>query len=91
MTAINTELKFFCPRAGCKSDEEVSNSMTKDGVYTTKGDREPRQMFDCHGGQHRCSATGSSELFGKHGNFKEEEQTAKLSGSGLGTSVIAAV
>ena len=46
----------------------------KDGVYTTKSDPVPRQMFYCHKGEHRFSETGYSELFGKNGSFKEFEK-----------------
>ncbi len=45
----------------------------------------------CHGGGHRHSETGYSELFGKHGNFKEYELAAKLSTYGLSSDAIADV
>ncbi|MBC2695496.1 MAG: hypothetical protein HF982_09540 [Desulfobacteraceae bacterium] len=48
-------------------------------------------MFYCNGGKHRFSETGYSDLFGKHGSFKEYAQTAKLSSYGLGTDAIADV
>ncbi|MEA3434832.1 MAG: IS1 family transposase [Thermodesulfobacteriota bacterium] len=87
----NTALTLFCPRKGCKYYQSTENTIAKDGVYTTKSDSEPRQMFYCHGGKHRFSETGHSDLFGKHGSFKEYEQTAKLSSYGLATDAIADV
>ena len=50
-----------------------------------------RQMFYCAGGQHRFSETGYSQLFCKHGNFKEYEQAAKMSCLGFSTDGIADV
>jgi hypothetical protein len=85
----NTALTLFCTRKSCKYYQSTENTITKDGVYTTKSDSEPRQMFYCHGGKHRFSETGHSDLFGKHGSFKEYEQTAKLISYGLATDAIA--
>jgi IS1 family transposase len=48
-------------------------------------------MFRCCGGKHRFSETNYCELFGKHGSFKEYEQTAKLSTYGLSSDAIADV
>jgi len=91
-TAVaHTSLTLFCPRKSCKCYQSAVNTITKDGVYITKSDSEPRQMFYCNGGKHRFSETGYSDLFGKHGSFKEYEQTAKLSSYGLGTDAIADV
>jgi len=87
----NTDLALFCPRKCCEHYQSADNKITKDGVYKTKSDSVPRQMFYCHNGNHRFSETGYSELFGKHGSFKEYEQTAKLSSYGLGTAAIADV
>ena len=87
----NTDLKLFCPRKSCKYYQSTENKITKDGVYITKSDSKPRQMFYCHGGKHRFSETGYSDLFGKHGSFKEYEQTAKLISYGLSNDAIADV
>ncbi|WDN89707.1 hypothetical protein BuS5_02675 [Desulfosarcina sp. BuS5] len=87
----NTALTLFCPGKSCKCYQSTENKITKDGVYITKSDFEPRQMFYCNGGKHRFSKTGYSDLFGKHGSFKEYEQTAKLNSYGLGTNAIADV
>jgi len=48
-------------------------------------------MFYCKGGQHRFSETGYSQLFCKHGSFKEYEQAAKMSCLGVSTDGIADV
>lgn len=88
---VNTDLPLFCPRKGCVCYQSYENKITKDGVYTTSSDSVPRLMFYCHGGEHRFSETGYSELFGKHGSFKEYEQAAKLSTYGLSPDAIADV
>ena len=88
---VNTDLSLFCPRKSCRSYQSADNKITKDGVYTTKSDSEPRQMFYCHKGDHRFSETGYSELFGKHGSFKEYVQAAKLAAYGLSAEPIADV
>ena len=88
---VNTELSLFCPRKSCHCYLSAENKITKDGIYTTKSDPEPRQMFYCQKGEHRFSETGYSELFGKHGSFKEYEQTAKLATYGLSAEPIADV
>ena len=73
---VNIDLPLFCPRKDCVCYQSYKNKITKDGVYTTSSDSVPRQMFYCHGGEHRFSETGYSRLFGKHGSFKEYEQVA---------------
>jgi len=88
---VNTDLPLFCPRKDCVCYQSYDNKITKDGIYITKSDSKPRQMFFCHGGGHRFSETGYSELFGKHGSFKEYEQAAKLSSYGLSPDAIADV
>ncbi len=88
---VNTDLPLFCPREDCVCYQSYENKITKDGMYTTKSDAVPRQMFFCHGGGHRFSETGYSELFGKHGSFKEYEQAAKLSSYGLSADATADV
>ena len=80
---VNTDQPLFCPREDCVYYQSYDNKITKDGIYKTKSDAVPRLMFFCHGGGHRHSETGYSELFGKHGSFKEYEQAAKLSTYGL--------
>jgi len=88
---VNTDLPLFCPREGCVCYQSYENKITKDGLYTTASDSVPRQMLYCHGGEHRFSETGYSELFGKHGSFKEYEQAAKLSTYGLSADATADV
>lgn len=88
---VKSDLQLFCPKKCCPFFELKDNKITKDGVYTTKNDATPRQMFRCHSGKHRFSETNYSDLFGKHGSFKEYEQTAKLSSYGLSTDAIADV
>ncbi len=89
LNPINTQLPIFCPRPDCDHYMLENNTITKDGAYTTINDPIPRQMYYCHGGKHRFSETGYSELFGKHGSFKEYEQTAILSSTGNSTKTIA--
>ena len=88
---VNTDLPLFCPREGCVCYQSYDNKITKDGIYKTKSDSVPRQMYYCHGGGHRFSETGYSRLFGKHGSYKEYEQVAKLSTYGLSPDAIADV
>lgn len=88
---VNSDLTLFCPQKKCTYFQSRQNKITKDGVYYTKGDATPRQMFRCHAGKHRFSETHFSNLFAKQGSFKEYEQTAKLSCYGLSTGAIADV
>ena len=90
-TEINAELNLFCPRRGCLYFQSLDNKIIKDGIYRTKHDQVARQMFRCCEGKHRFSETGYSDLFGKHGSFKEYEQASKLSSYGLSTQAIADV
>jgi hypothetical protein len=62
---------FFVLSPECNSYQKTDNKITKDVVYKTKSDQEPRQMYRCHGGNHRFSETKYSDLHNKHGNFKE--------------------
>ena len=50
-----------------------------------------RQLFHCCSGEHNFSETAYSQLFGKHGSFKEYEQTAKLLKYGNSADAIADV
>ena len=88
---INAELTLFCPRQSCACYQKKTNKLTKDGTYITKNDPIARQMFYCWGGKHRFSETGYSELFGKHGSFKQYEQVAKLSCYSVSSHAIADV
>lgn len=88
---MNTDIKLFCPRSDCSYYQNVDNKIVKNGTYTTISDSTPRQMFYCIGGQHDFSETAYSELFGKHGSFKEYEQTAKLTKYGNPANAIADV
>jgi IS1 family transposase len=91
LSKLNTEVKLFCPRRSCPCYQSLDNTITKDGVYTTKNDQIIRQMLYCKNGKHRFSETGYCDLFGKHGSFKEYEQMCKLSCYGLSTDAIADV
>jgi len=88
---LKCETKLFCPCPECTHYQKTDNKVTKDGFYTTKHDKPPRQRFYCHGGKHRFSETRYSDLFNLGGSFKEYEQVAKLSSLGLGCEAIAAV
>ncbi len=88
---VNTDLPLFCPREGCVCYQAYDNKITKDGIYKTKSDAVPRQMYYCHGGGHRFSETGYSEFFAKHGSFKEYEQAAKMITHGLSIDAVADV
>lgn len=88
---LNCETPLFCPCQECKHYQKMDNKITKEGFYTTKHDKSPRQRFYCHGGKHRFSETRYSELFDLGGSFDEYERVAKLSGYGLGTDAIADV
>ena len=88
---LSTDLKLFCPRKNCQYWQNLENKITKDGVYVTENDKQPRQMFYCCSGKHRFSETNYSGLFGKQGSFKEYEQAAKMSCYGLSEDAIADV
>lgn len=88
---LSADLKLFCPRKDCPYWHSLENEIIKDGVYVTKKDLQPRQMFKCCRGKHRFSETNYSGLFGKQGSFKEYEQAAKMSSYGLGVDAIADV
>ena len=88
---LNTNLNLFCPRKNCPHHNNPNNKITKDGCYTTIGDKEDRQMFRCCEGKHRFSETCFSGLWGKQGSFKEYEQAAKLFCYGLSIEAIADV
>jgi len=89
--ALNTQIPVFCPCPECEHYQSQDNKITKDGVYRTKSDPTPRQMFYCHGGTHRFSETRYSDLCNKQGSFKEYEQAAKMSNYGLSSEQIADV
>lgn len=88
---VNTELVMFCPKKSCDFYQSKDNKIIKYGFYLAKSDSQNRQMFYCCNGQHSFSETRFSGLFGKHGSFKEYEQTAKLNSYGLHTDQIADV
>jgi len=52
--------------------------ITTDGVYKTKSNKQARQMYRCHGGNHRFSETRYSDLYKKQGSFKEYEIASKI-------------
>jgi len=88
---VKTDFPLFCPCPDCEHHKKTDNKITKDGVYKTKLDEEPRQMYFCHGGNHRFSETRYSDLYKKQGSFKEYEMAAKMSGYGLSHEQIAEV
>jgi IS1 family transposase len=88
---LKIEFKLYCPRPACRFYLAEDNNIIKDGTYCTKNDNEPRQMFCCRLGKHRFSETAYSDLFGKHGSFKQYEQVAKLFCYGLSADEIADV
>jgi hypothetical protein len=59
--SIHTQLAWFCPCQEGDFYKKVANKITKDGVYKTKNDQTPRQMYFGHGGKHRCSPTRYSD------------------------------
>lgn len=91
MNNLNTQAHLFCPRKSCGHFKSTDNKIIKYGIYTTKGDSKPRQMFYCKGGSHQFSETSFSGLWGKHGSFKEYEQAAKLKCYGLNEAQVADV
>jgi IS1 family transposase len=91
MNLVNTDLPRFCPRENCSHFQDTDNLITKAGTYTTKNDPVPRQLYWCHGGEHKFSETAYSALWHKHGSFKEYTQTAKLKAEGLSNEPIADV
>lgn len=88
---IHTELPLFCPCQECDFYKKVDNQITKDGLYKTKNDQTPRQMYFCHGGKHRFSQTRYSDLYNKQGSFKEYEMASKMVSYGLAAEQIADV
>ncbi len=50
---LSADLKLFCPRKDCPYWHDLENKIIKDGVYVTKKDLQPRQMFKCCHGEHR--------------------------------------
>ena len=88
---LNCETQLFCPCPDCEYYQKTDNKITKYGFYTTKRDKQPRQLFYCHGGKPRFSETRYSELFDQGGSFQEYEQVAKLSSHGLSSEIIADV
>lgn len=86
---LNTQTPRFCPKKDCKCYQKLDNKITKDGTYTVESSKERRQMYYCHGGEHRFSEMAYTELLGKHGSVKEYEQTAKLISYGLSIEQIA--
>lgn len=91
MESVNTKLDLFCSRKTCCCYQKTDNLITKMGTYPVKSENIRRQLFWCHGGYHKFSETGYSDLWGKQGSFKEYEQTAKLQGYGLSNERIADV
>ncbi len=88
---VNTDFPLFCPCPDCKHHKKTNNKITKDGVYKTKYDEKPRQIYFCHSGNHRFSETRYSDLYKKQGSFKEYEMAAKMSCHGLSQEQIAEV
>jgi len=81
----------ICPCPTCPEYNKVGALIWKSGTYKTKSDPIPRQRFLCVGGGHTFSETMYSDLYGKHGSFKEYEQCAKLLKHNLNPEAIADV
>ena len=88
---LSTSLPKFCPKKSCPCFQSTENKITKDGVYYLKTSGEKRQMFYCHGGQHRFSEMSYSDLINKKGTDQEYRQTFKLINYGLSAEQIADV
>jgi len=82
---------FNCPVPHCRYYQDSSNTVTKAGFYTVQSESRRRQRFDCYGGNHSFSETAYSELYGKHGSFKEYTQAAKMTARGLSSEAISDV
>jgi len=61
----------------------------KAGTYKTVNDNVSRQRFLCVEGGHTFSETSFSDLFGKHGSYKEYEQCCKMLNYNMSTDAIA--
>ena len=88
---LSRNLLLFCPGQECDFYQKIDNKITKDGIYKTKTDKTPRQMYYCHGGQHRFSEMRYSNLFQKQGSIKEYEMASKMAYYGLSQTQIADV
>ena len=88
---LNPNLLLFCPCQECDFYQKIDNKITKDEIYKTKTDKTPRQMYYCHGGQHRFSEMRYSDLFQQQGSIKEYERAAKMACYGLSQTQIADV
>jgi IS1 family transposase len=89
--SIHTELAWFCPCQECDFYKKVANQITKDGLYKTKNDQTPRQMYFGQGGKPRFSPTRYSDLYHQQGSFKEDEMASKMVSYGLSAEQIAEV
>ena len=74
---------LFCPKKYCPYHGDCNNVIYHYGFYTTKNDSEPRQRFECVGGGHTFSETAFSDIYGKHGSFREYSICGKLYCYGL--------
>jgi len=81
---------LFCPCHECPEYGKKDSIIWKCGTYTTVSDPIPRQRFLCPGG-HTFSETRFSDLYGKHGSFKEYEQCCKMLKHGLHPEAVADV
>jgi len=76
------------PLSECKSFGKENSVKSKAGTYTTASDPKPRQRYLCVEG-HTFSETRYSDLYGKHGSFKEYVQCCKMLKHGLHPEAIA--
>jgi hypothetical protein len=67
----NTQL--FCPNKECSCYGKLNHNIICYGTYTTKNDNIPRQRFQNTTCGCTFSETAFSEIYGKHGSFKEND------------------
>jgi len=88
---MQTKANLFCPNKKCDNYGKLNQKIILHGTYTTKNDNTPRQRFQ--NGSCGCtfSETAFSDIYGKHGSFKEYEQCCKLICYGLNADEISDV
>ncbi len=82
------EFSLVCPCRECKSFGKENSVISKAGIYYTTNAPKPRQRYLCVEG-HTFSEARYSNLYGKHGSFKEYVQCCKMLKHGLHPEAIA--